>query len=246
MLRELNLIKRMEASSADSARTVKGINEAASKLDGLRAIEIVVSDSFARSKIAWKLGTYQHVLLHRICSLFDGAALAWNARSTLSAFLSARALMETCALYVAYGDSVDKFLRKEDLESLNKLAQFGLFSSRDSNWLKLAPDYQAINALTYIDKLDKLAPGLRRHYDSLSERCHPNMMGHLYMFSELDRSDGTVRFLDERDPEANQLLFLGGVMVVSLAANKTETLTAHIFDVAELQHRIQPVSAGTS
>jgi len=35
-------------------------------LNGLRAVEINVSGKFARSKIAWKLATYQHILLHRL------------------------------------------------------------------------------------------------------------------------------------------------------------------------------------
>jgi hypothetical protein len=42
----------------------------------LRAVEINVSGKFLRSKIAWKLATYQHVLLHRLVALMDGAAVA--------------------------------------------------------------------------------------------------------------------------------------------------------------------------
>jgi hypothetical protein len=50
-----------------------------------------VFGKFRRSKIAWKVASYQHVLLHRIVALMDGAAVAWNSRSTLSCMLSARA-----------------------------------------------------------------------------------------------------------------------------------------------------------
>jgi hypothetical protein len=54
----------------------------------LRPVEINVSGKFARSKIAWKLATYQHVLLHRLVANMDGAAVACNNRCTLSAMLS--------------------------------------------------------------------------------------------------------------------------------------------------------------
>ena len=76
---------------------VAELNASSVRLDGLRAIEINPTGPFGRSKIAWKLVTYQHVLLHRIVSLMDGVAVAWNAHSPLAALLSARAFMETFA-----------------------------------------------------------------------------------------------------------------------------------------------------
>jgi hypothetical protein len=60
-----------------------------------------------------------------------------------------------------------------------------------------------INVLTYIDRFNNRAEGFRGHYDMLSERCHPNSLGHNFMFSKLDRTDGSVRFFDEREPERN-------------------------------------------
>src|SRR5260221_7538397 len=77
---------------------IGGLNASVVRLSGLRAVEINVSGKFVRSKIAWKLATYQHVLLHRLIALIDGAAVAWNSRCTLSAMLSARAFMETFAV----------------------------------------------------------------------------------------------------------------------------------------------------
>jgi hypothetical protein len=47
-----------------------------------------------------------------------------------------------------------------------------------------------VSVLTYIDKFDKRAKGFRGYYDMLSERCHPNSLGHNFMFSTLDRTNG--------------------------------------------------------
>jgi len=55
---------------------IGGLNASVVRLSGLRAVEINVSGKFVRSKIAWKLATYQHVLLHRLIALIDGAAAA--------------------------------------------------------------------------------------------------------------------------------------------------------------------------
>src|SRR5262249_10573672 len=60
----------------------------------------------------------------------------------------------------------------------------------DAVWLEENPD-----VVTYIDKLDRKLEGFRGQYDRLSERCHPNSLGHNLMFSKLDRSDGTVEYV---------------------------------------------------
>ena len=48
---------------AEADRGLVGdLNMSLGRLSGLRAVEINVSGKFTRSKIAWKLATYQHVL----------------------------------------------------------------------------------------------------------------------------------------------------------------------------------------
>jgi hypothetical protein len=56
------------------------------------------------------VATYQHVLLHRIVALMDGTAIAWNNHCTLSAILSARALMETVAVIAEFDERVSSAL----------------------------------------------------------------------------------------------------------------------------------------
>jgi hypothetical protein len=143
---------------------------------------------FLRSKIAWKLATYQHALLHRVVALIDGAALAWNNRCILSAILSARALMETIAVMAEFEKQIAVLLEREDLGALDALVQRGTFASRDPEWLKEFPETKAINAITYVEKFDKQLPGFKGHYDMLSERCHPNSTGHNFLFSSTLRT----------------------------------------------------------
>jgi len=222
-------------------RHVSELNAALDRLSGLRAIEINVSGKFARSKIAWKLSTYQHALMHRLVALMDGVAVGWNNRCTLSAMLSARALMETLAVMAEFERQVTRLLKEENLGGLDTLAQNGIFASRDREWTKDYPETQAVSVLTYIDKFDKRAEGFRGHYDMLSERCHPNSLGHNFMFSKLDRADGTVRFCDEREPARNGQMILAAVALLPLM----ESVSAHLDDlierVSDLHHRVAPV-----
>jgi hypothetical protein len=228
--------------------TIDKLNDSLQRIDGMRAIEIAVTGPFARSKIAWKLATYQHVLLHRIIALVDGTAVARNARSTLSSMLSARAFMETLAVFADLEKRTASLLAKGDLGGLDALAQQGIFASRDEEWVKEFPLTKATNILTFIDKFDKVAEGFRAHYDRLSERCHPNAYGHNFLFSALDRSDGTVRFCDEREPALNAHMIMAALIPLPLVESITARLSELTIKVAELHHRVAPVggSPGTS
>jgi hypothetical protein len=222
-------------------KLVGELNASLGRLSGLRAVEINVSGKFLRSKVAWKLATYQHVLLHRLVALMDGAAVAWNNRCTLSAMLSARALMETFAVMAEFERQVARLLKEADLGGLDALAQNGIFASRDPDWIKENPETQAVSILTYIDKFDKRADGFRGHYDMLSERCHPNSLGHNFMFAKLDRSDGTVRFCDEREPARNTEMILAALAPLPLVESIAARLDELIEKVSDLQHRVAPV-----
>jgi hypothetical protein len=227
-------------SEADK-KLVADLNASLDRLSGLRAVEINVSGKFLRSKIAWKLATYQHVLLHRIVALMDGTAVAWNSRCTLSCMLSSRALMETFAVMAEFERRVTRLLEEENLGGLDALAQNGIFASRDPEWIKDNPNTQAIGVLTYIDKFDKRAEGFRSHYDRLSERCHPNSLGHNFMFAKLDRTDGTVRFCDEREPARNAQMIMGALMPLPLAESIMARLDELIEKVSDLHHRVAPM-----
>jgi hypothetical protein len=232
-------------SEADR-KLVEDLNTSLDRLSGLRAVEINVSAKFARSKIAWKLATYQHVLLHRLVALMDGAAFTWNNRCTLSTMLSARALMETFAVMAEFERRVTRLLKEEDLGGLDALAQNGIFASRDEELIKENPETAAVSVLTYIDKFDKRAEGFRGHYDMLSERCHPNSLGHNFMFSKLDRTDGTVRFCDEREPERNGQMILAALAPLPLVESIMTRLDELIEKVSDLHHRVAPVGGPAS
>lgn len=217
-------------------------NASAARLVSLRAVQINVTGPFARSKIAWKLAICQHALLHRVVALIDGTAIAWNGRCTLSAMLSARALMETLAVMAGFEDRVAELVSEESLGELDAFAMRSTYASRDSQWLDQVPETAAINILTYIDKYDKrVLGGFRTHYDNLSERCHPNSLGHTFMFSELDRSDGAVRFCEEREPRQNGQIILAALAPVPLVETVMSRLDDLILQVSDLHHRISPV-----
>jgi hypothetical protein len=239
-----HLIWDERLTDADKPK-VDELNRSLDRLSGLRAVEIKLSGLFARSKIAWKLTTYQHALLHRVVALMDGAAVAWNNRCTLSAILSERALMETIAVMAELESRVARLLADEDLGGLDALAQQGVFASRDAAWLKEFPETKAVNALTFVDKFDKRAEGFRGHYDILSERCHPNSLGHNFMFSTLNRSDGSVQYCEEREPARNGQMILAALAALPLIETMSTRLDDLIQKVSDLHHSVAPIGGAS-
>ncbi len=235
-----------DSLAEDDKQLIGELNASLDRLTSMRAVEIKVSGKFLRSKIAWKLATYQHALLHRLVALMDGAAVAWNNRCTLSCMLSARAFMETFAVIAEFERQVVHLLKEENLGGLDALAQNGIFASRDPDWIKDNPGTLAVSVLTYINKFDKRAEGFRGHYDMLSERCHPNSLGHNFMFSKLDRTDGTVRYSGEREPARNGEMILAALAPLPLVESLSASLDELIMKVSDLHHRIAPLGVAES
>jgi hypothetical protein len=231
-------------TAADKAEVDK-VNESLARLNTIRAVEINLSGRFARSKIAWKLATWQHALLHRIVALMDGIAVAWNSRCTLSSMLSIRALMETIAVMADMEAQIARLLADEDLRGLDAVAQRGTFASRDPVLLEEFPDIAATNVITLIDKVDGAIDGFREHYDGLSERCHPNAPGHYFMFATLDRLNGSVRYCDEREQARNAEMNLAALMVLPLVESMSARLDGLIKEVSDLHHRVAPVGGAS-
>ncbi|MGY4370563.1 hypothetical protein ACVW1A_006628 [Bradyrhizobium sp. LB1.3] len=229
-----------DAASAD-AEALTSINDDIVRLAGQRRSTIVVVGSLARSKIAWKIETFAEAVLYRIVALAEGTAHSWNAAMPLPAFLSIRALVETVALLVDFQIRVSQLLEARDLKGLDELTMNRIFSSRDEEWLKQFPEFKTVNVLTHIEKLDKLLPGALNHYNRLSERCHPNSLGHHQMYTTTDYSNGTVTY-DTRKAMRDVPAIIAGLTLLAVTDHSLRELTTLFELVSELHHRISPSS----
>jgi hypothetical protein len=61
------------------------------------------------------------------------------------------------------------------------------------------------------------------------------------MFAELDRTDGTVRFCDEREPARNGQIILAALAHFPLLESISTRLDELIEKVSDLHHRIAPM-----
>jgi hypothetical protein len=134
-------------------------------------------------------------------------------------------------------------LAAQDLKSIDELSMNRTFATRDTQWLSDYPGSKAVNVLTLIDQFDKrMMPGLRRHYDMMSERCHPNSLWHHQMFSTLDTNTGTVAYSEHKHLNASFHHVLAALILFQLTESTMEKLDEAVIEIADLQHQRHPIS----
>jgi hypothetical protein len=229
------LAENVDESDADEIRE---FNAALGRLRTRRLTEISVSGPLLESKLAWKIATYQQPVLYRVVMLATGCAENWNARNLLCAYLAARAIIETVAVFWMFEVDLRALIEKEDVGGIDALITNRTFSTRDVELVEAYPNTKAINILTLIDKLEKQGlPGVRQHYDFLSERCHPNSFGQQHFFSSLDRETRVERYSDLNDLQKHFDYIFAGAMLIQVVEGCMDRLDMAILKIAELQSK---------
>jgi hypothetical protein len=228
--------------SKEHATNMRAVNATLARLRQQRKGQILVEGPLQKSKLAWKVATYRQAILYRTVMLTEGIALNWNERNGLCSFLAARALIETVAVTFDLARTLERAIKQQDLSSVDTVIMNRTFASRDEEWLKLSPPSKAVNVLTLIERLDQeYLQGVRWHYDSLSERCHPNSLGHHHFFGKLDRDTGATTYRESSDIEGHLNSVLLGAMLIGLAEFCLNDLDKAVGEIAELQDAVDPV-----
>jgi hypothetical protein len=223
------------------AETVDLVNSTLARLRNRRKDKVIRTGPFLKSKLAWKVANYQQAVLYRIVMLADGCVLTWNSNNPLCSFLAARALLETTALFSEFEHRLNELIEIPDFGGIDALAMNRTFATRDEPFAQSNPDLEAISVLTFIDKIDKrLLPGMRRHYDLLSERCHPNSFGHFFFFSTLDTETGTTTFADNKNKEGNFHHIIAPMILIGLVENSMGRLDEMIIKLADIHSAAHP------
>ncbi len=222
-----------ENVSTKDADTMREFNAVLDRLVRRRVDQIEISGPLRKSKLAWKVATYQQPVLYRIVMLASGCALNWNAGNLLCAYLAARSLMETIAILLAFERELGDCIQTTDFRRMDELLTNRLFSTRDPDLISELPGTSSKNVLNFIDEMDKrVFPGTREYYDSLSERCHPNSFGHYQLFGRRDRETGTIRYSETHDLEGHLSFILLACVLLGLVERA---------QVSDIHHAAHPI-----
>jgi cation transport protein ChaC len=155
--------------------------------DGIKLLESYLArriDGYTlspESKLPMKAMVYREVLAWRMAELSSSALENLEKENLASSIILIRSAIETTAglwyLGAKLDDAVTRQLQGDIDEYLMKL----LMGHR------LASEFpQAINVLTFVDRVNKDIEGFREQYDNLSEFVHPNWAGTSLLYSKPD------------------------------------------------------------
>ena len=141
------------------------------------------------SKTALKAYAIRASLFHRMTELAEVAIDLCRQDRLIAVFVTTRSALETTALLYHTYKHIEKVVETGKVGDIDERLMEVLFGER-------LPDTEvkAVNILTAIDKLDKVATGVRGMYDGLSEFCHPNFLGAMYAYAKADQDVFNLNF----------------------------------------------------
>jgi hypothetical protein len=233
----------------ETAKEVGAFNATLKRLRDRRLQEIAIVGALRKSKMAWKIATYQQPVLYRVVMLASGCAANWNDSNILCSYLAARALIETATVFLLFESDLQELIKGEKIPEIDDLITNRTFSTRDEEMVNLYPDTKATNIQTYIEKLDKKfnkqAKGwdaaLGTHYNFLSERCHPNSFGQHQLFGIRDKTTNIITYSDRNKSEMHFDHVFAGMTLIHLVESAMNSIDGAILQVSEIQHRLFPV-----
>jgi len=150
--------------------------------------------------VVWKYDGYMQATLYRITDIATDAIEMWRRLKLVSAVILARSLMETASATYWLAKRAERKIADGNLDGANEEVNDLSFASKITKELP-----QGKSVMAYIDEVEKLLPGYRDVYDIMSEASHPNHMGTLWAYSELDKESFEVTFFSKH-PDAENFL----------------------------------------
>ncbi len=145
-----------------------------------------VSDT---SKTAWKAYAIRASLFHRMTELAEVAIDLSRQDRQVAALVITRAAFETAALMYFTYKHIERVVETRELGDIDNILMKVLMGDRLQN-----TDIESFNSLTAIDKLDKIAPGIRGLYDGLCEFTHPNWSGAMGAYAKIGEDFFDLKF----------------------------------------------------
>ena len=108
----------------------------------------------------------------------------FNLSNNYKAEIIIRSIIESVSLIYYLLSKVEDSIEKKSIEGLDDKLMRLLMGGRLAE-----SKVEAINALTLVDHLSKIAPGVRKFYDDLSEFAHPNWSGSFGSYGTLNEKE---------------------------------------------------------
>ena len=189
------------------------------------------------SKLPLKALTYREASVWRCEELARCAHASFANGDIVSGIVLTRAFTETAAGVWYLLELVDRQLDSGMEPDLDEKLMRLLMGHKNQEGMP-----ESLNVLTFIDKMEKLVPGIRSAYDNMSELAHPNYAGTASAYSDTDYQNMITYFrTPNRATENHKLLGLnclnGGLGLLEFAYNHLSERFPGFIEICEASLR---------
>ena len=132
-----------------------------------------------KAKIPFKAMDYREALYYRTEEVVRVSCELYDRKELGTASLLTRACLENVAAMWYLKENIQKVIDKEEVGDIDDILMKLLHGSKND-----ITCFEAINVLTFIDKLSKDLPEFKKNYESLCEYSHPNWAGTAFLYSQ--------------------------------------------------------------
>lgn len=187
-----------------------------------------------RSKAPFQLISVREALIWRTEELARSACDALEKEDFTVAALLTRSIAESAAMTWYLLEILENRKGHTPAELNDKLMR--MFAGSKNGW---ADGPEAVNVLTFVERLNRKLPGFQAAYNSLSEYAHPNWLGVSGLYSKIDRENFTVHYGRglRTEPAGQQLAnaLVGGLLTFHDGYNKiADTMPAFLDELEKL------------
>lgn len=181
---------RVTFMNSSKSNEIEQLSQAKELAESVRASlinEVYAGSLTLNSKLPFKAISLRELLHHRLSDLVDVSIQLCEANLLVSAFVMARAVVETTAMLFWLHKKTVEFNKTKDVGVFDQFLMKGMFGSKDAEGPVLPH-----NILSAVDHLEKKSNGFRHMYDILCEFTHPNYAGVLGTYGWIDESKHMV------------------------------------------------------
>ena len=131
------------------------------------------------AKIPWKAMDYREALIWRTEELARTSYEMFTRDELASAVTLTRACMETVAAMWYLQEKIQHVIDTKEVGDINDVLMRLLMGSKND-----ITNVEAVNVLTFVEKINKDIDGFEKSYESLCEYAHPNWSGTSFLYSK--------------------------------------------------------------
>jgi hypothetical protein len=176
-------------------KSINLINKVISDLKKLRRKDILIDPDFIETLI----NMYLQINLRRMIELLESISVNVKNKLKLPSMLSARAILETVAIFAAFKNEFEK-VNLENYDQVQRLIDVYVRKTRNTEYLEIftledQKHYRSTNIQTLIEKkLNSINLDALKDYEILSNKCHPNFEGFFNLYAFGNENNGLIEF----------------------------------------------------